>query len=220
MNYTAIDFETGNAYYTSACSIGVSVFENNQPVRQYVRLIRPPDAVGPFHWYNVKIHGIRRSMLKDAPTFGELWPTLSPDLTGKLLVCHNAMFDTAVLRKCLEFYEIPVPHCHYLCTVKLSQKLWPDLPNHKLDTVSAFLGIALNHHEAGSDAHAAGLILQRALIQTGCTSVQALADRLDIRLGAFGSEGHLSCSSAKKKPPARRLDGEPAPHLSKRRENL
>lgn len=198
MNYTAIDFETGNAYYTSACSIGVSVFENNQPVRQYVRLIRPPDEVGQFHWYNVKIHGIRRAQVQNEPTFGELWPLLRPDLENRILVCHNAMFDTAVLRKCLEFYGIEIPCCRYICTVKVSQKLWPDLENHKLDTVSNFLGISLNHHEAGSDAHAAGLILQKALEQTGCASVEALSEQLGIRLGEIGPDGCVSCSSAKK----------------------
>lgn len=217
MNYTAIDFETGNAYYTSACSIGVSVFENNQPVRQYVRLIRPPDEVGAFHWYNIKIHGIRRAQVEQEPTFGELWPVLRPDLEDHILVCHNAMFDTAVLRKCLEFYNIPVPNFQYICTVKVSQKLWPDLENHKLDTVAAFLDIPLNHHEAGSDAHAAGQILQNALQQTGCPSVKALAERLDIRLGEIGPQGHLSCSSAKKKPSPRTSRGSKSTtHFSKR----
>ncbi len=200
MNYTAIDFETGNAHYTSACSIGVSVFDDNQPVRQYVRLIRPPEEVGPFHWYNIKIHGIRRSMVKNEPTFGALWPSLQPDLDGRILVCHNAMFDTAVLRKCLEFYQLPLPHCRYICTVKVSQKLWPDLVNHKLDTVSDFLGISLNHHEAGSDAHACGLILQHALLETGSPSIEALAEKLDIQLGEIRPDGHTACSSTKKKP--------------------
>jgi DNA polymerase-3 subunit epsilon len=199
MNYTAIDFETGNAYYTSACSIGVSVFENNIPVRQYVRLIRPPDSVGAFHWYNIKIHGIRRSMLTDAPDFSTLWQQIKQDIDHHILVCHNAVFDTAVLRKCLEFYHIPLPHCQYICTVKVSQKLWPDLENHKLDTVSAALHIPLNHHEAGSDAHACGLILRHALEQSGCQSVEALARQLGIQLGQISPFGCLPCSSAKAK---------------------
>jgi DNA polymerase-3 subunit epsilon len=199
MNYTAIDFETGNAYYTSACSIGVSVFEENEPVRQYVRLIRPPESVGAFHWYNIKIHGIRRSMVAHEPDFAALWQELQPDIDGRILACHNAMFDTAVLRKCLEFYGLPLPHCRYICTVKVAQKLWPQLENHKLDTVSAALGIPLNHHEAGSDAHACGLILRQALVETGCDTVEALAAQLDIRLGEISPSACLPCSSAKSK---------------------
>ena len=60
-----------------------------------------------------------------------------------------------------------MPECRYLCTVKVSKRVWPELENHKLDTVSAALHIDLNHHEAGSDARAAGLILQAALRRTG-----------------------------------------------------
>lgn len=196
MKYTAIDFETGNAYYTSACSIGVSVFEDGRIDKQYVRLIRPPASVGAFHWYNIKIHGIRRSSLTHEPDFSALWPLLAEDIDGRILVCHNAVFDTAVLRKCLEFYDLPLPRCRYICTVKVAQKLWPALENHKLDTVSAALGIPLNHHEAGSDAQAAGLILTHALYQTGCGSVEALAEHLGIRLGEIGPAGSVSCSSA------------------------
>ncbi len=203
MNYTAIDFETGNAYYTSACSIGVSVFKGNQPARRYVRLIRPPESVGAFHWYNIKIHGIRRSMVENEPDFAGLWPELRGDIDGRILVCHNAMFDTAVLRKCLEFYGLPLPRCRYICTVKVSQKLWPELGNHKLDTVSSALHIPLNHHEAGSDAHACGLILRQALLETGCATVEALAERLGIRLGEISPTGCLSCSSAKQNAPSR-----------------
>lgn len=210
MNYTAIDFETGNAYYTSACSIGVSVFEGNRPVRQYTRLICPPKEAGQFHWYNIKIHGIRRKMVQNEPDFAALWPALRQDIDGRILVCHNAAFDTAVLCRCLEFYGVPLPRCRYICTVKVSQKLWPELENHKLDTVAAALHIPLHHHEAGSDAHACGLILQRALCETGCESVEALAARLEIQLGEIDPERRRACSSAKPRP------GRPRPPIHQR----
>ena len=197
MDFTAIDFETGNSYYTSACSIGVSVFENNEPVKQYSRFIKPPQEAGNFHWYNVKIHGIKQSDLENEPNFAEVWAEIKQDIENKTLVCHNAVFDTAVLRKCLEFYNIPFPNFNYICTVKVSQKLWPDLENHKLDTVSSFLGIELNHHEAGSDAHACGLILHYALKQTGAKNIDELADKLGIRLEFVGKNKHISCSCAK-----------------------
>ena len=198
MDFTAIDFETGNSYYTSACSIGVSVFENNEPVKQYSRFIKPPQEAGNFHWYNVKIHGIKQSDLENEPNFAEVWAEIKQDIENKTLVCHNAVFDTAVLRKCLEFYNIPFPNFNYICTVKVSQKLWPDLENHKLNTVADALGITLNHHEAGSDAHACGEILQCALRETHCADAQALAEHLGMQLGVISPAGRRQCSSAKK----------------------
>ena len=47
-----------------------------------------------------------------------------------MIVCHNAMFDVGVLSACLAHYHLPVPACRYVCTVKVSRRVWPDLQNH------------------------------------------------------------------------------------------
>jgi len=44
----------------------------------------------------------------------------------------------------------------------VSRKKWPGLPNHTLNTVSAFQGIELNHHKALSDAIACSRIFVEA----------------------------------------------------------
>ena len=90
-----------------------------------------------------------------------------------------------------------MPECRYVCTVKVSQRVWPDLANHKLDTVSDYLGIMLDHHEAGSDARAAGLILQAALRETGAADADVLADTIGMRMGRISSMGKTPCSIAK-----------------------
>ena len=163
-----MDFETGNGAYTSACAIGLTYYEDDTAVDSESFLICPPESVGKFHWYNVKIHGITRSMVKDAPTFAQVWEKIKERIEGSILVCHNAAFDTEVLCRCLEFYHIPLPNCRYICTVQVAKKVWPELENHKLNTVAQALQIPLHHHQAASDAHASGEILQRALEQTHC----------------------------------------------------
>ena len=87
----------------------------------------------------------------------------------------------------LAHYGLKMPECRYLCTVKVSKRVWSELENHKLDTVSAALHIDLNHHEAGSDARAAGLILQAALRRTGSADADALAEKIGMRLGRISS---------------------------------
>lgn len=198
MKYVAMDFETGNGYYTSACSIGLSYYEDTKFVGSETFLIRPPDSVGKFHWYNVKIHGIKRSQLENEPTFDQIWQKIQNKIQGSILVCHNAVFDTEVLCRCLEFYHLPLPTCQYICTVKISQKVWPDLENHKLNTVAQALGIALNHHEAGSDAHACGEILQHALRYTGCIDAIELAEKIGLQLGHISPQERRGCSSTQK----------------------
>lgn len=197
MRYIALDFETGNASRLSACALGVGIFEDQTPAGELVTLIKPPAQVGKFHWGNVRVNHIKESMVVDAPTFDIVWRELADRVDGSVLVCHNAMFDTAVLCACLAHYHLPVPDCRYVCTVKVAQRVWPQLVNHKLDTVADALGIALNHHEAGSDARAAGLILQAALRETGCADVDALARRIGMRLGRISCMGTVPCSIAK-----------------------
>ena len=206
MRYVAMDFETGNGYYTSACSIGLSYYEDDQLVGSESFLIRPPDSVGKFHWYNVKIHGIKRSMVKDAPTFDVIWEKIKNQIEGSVLVCHNVAFDTEVLCRCLDFYQIPLPTCQYICTVEVSKKVWPNLENHKLNTVAEALQIALNHHEASSDAHASGEILQYALKKTNCADAQRLAQKLGIHLGMISPGGRRHAAAAKQVARKRKIN--------------
>ena len=42
----------------------------------------------------------------------------------------------------------------------MSRRLLPQLPNHKLNTLSDYLGLELDHHHAGSDSLACGEILR------------------------------------------------------------
>lgn len=196
MRYVALDFETANSSPCSACSVGVSIFDDQTLRRSESHLLRPPKPHRAFHWYNIKVHGITPAMVKDAPPFSAVWPQLRPEIEGAVVVCHNAMFDTAVLCKTLAYYALDLPRCRYICTVKVAQKVWPELPNHKLDTVSAALGIALQHHEAGSDALACGKILQAALRQTGSPDADSLAEKIGMRLGGISPEGCVSCSTA------------------------
>lgn len=196
MKYVALDFETANASPISACAIGISVFEDQTLLHSFDSFIKPPAEFGAFTWYNTKVHGITKGMVRNAPSFDELWVSLQSEIEHAVLVCHNAAFDTSVLQKTLQFYQIPVPNCRYICTVKVAQKVWPSLINHKLDTVSAALDIPLTHHHADSDALACGLILQKAMQALACTQVEVFAQKIGMRLGSISPNGGVSCSTA------------------------
>ncbi len=200
MKYAAIDFEVGNGSLVSACSLGLSVFEDFELVKRGNYLIRPPSSAGKFHWGNVRIHGIRRQDLIHEPTFDVVWSHLREDIEGSILVCHNASFDTAVLRACLDYFHLPCPECQYICTVKVSQAVWPAMENHRLNTVANSLGITLEHHKAGSDAHACGLILLEALRAAGCADAVELAQKLKMRLGVLGGTPCQTAEEAGRPP--------------------
>lgn len=161
MRVLAIDFETADTGRDSACAIGAVLIEDGRIADRFHRLIRPPRQRVMF----TAIHGIRWSDVANEPCFGEMWPALSPLVAAAdLFAAHNAGFDRGVLIGCCEAYGIEPPDRPWLCTVKLSRALWNIRPT-RLPNVCAHFGIALNHHDALSDALACAEIARRALLE-------------------------------------------------------
>jgi DNA polymerase-3 subunit epsilon len=158
MNFYAIDFETASYDKHSACSLALVKVENSKIVDEYYTLIQPET---PFFWKNTQIHGIRKEDVADAPKFPEVWKQIQACFQpSRLIVAHNAGFDCGVLAGCLAYYGLEQPSYLSLCTVKTSRKLFPELPNHKLNTVCENLDIQLNnHHDALEDSRACAEIL-------------------------------------------------------------
>ena len=158
MDFVAFDFETANAKRNSACSLALTVVEDNYITDRFYSLINPQSD---FFWRNVQIHGITADMVSNAPTFEQLWPHIAgifrPD---RLLVAHNATFDCSVLKQCLLSAVLDLPKFNVLDTVKTSRHFFADFPNHKLDTMCSQLDIKLDHHHnANDDALACAEIL-------------------------------------------------------------
>lgn len=153
--FLAIDFETANAKRDSACSVGLVLVEDGEIVKKVVHLIRPPYRDFVFTY----IHGLKWDDVKDAPTWGALWPQIAPLFEGvDFLAAHNASFDASVLRACCARYKIEMPKAPFECTVKLARSTWEIYPT-KLSDVCKELKIPLNHHEALSDALACAKIV-------------------------------------------------------------
>jgi DNA polymerase-3 subunit epsilon len=165
LTFTAIDFETANGKRTSACAVGLVRVERGVIVEEKSFLLKPR----PNYFFSsfIDIHHITPDMVADAPCFGEIWSEIRPMIEEvDLLVAHNASFDMSVLKACIELDEISAKLPTSACTVRLSKRLLPYLPNHKLNTVCAHYGIELNHHEALSDAR-------------GCAKIMIELEKLD-----------------------------------------
>lgn len=157
LNFCAIDFETACYQRASACAVGLVKVRDGQLVDQLYTLIKPPYGMNIIPGFTA-IHGIRMRDVAHAPTFLEAWPLLQAFIGSDSLVAHNSSFDRSVLRYCLEYYDIAFTLPTFSCTVQSARKAWPTLMNHKLDTVSRYLGIELKHHEALSDSLACAKI--------------------------------------------------------------
>ncbi|MFC4559062.1 3'-5' exonuclease [Virgibacillus kekensis] len=159
MYFVSIDFETANEKRHSPCAVGVVVADQTGIIDEFYSLINP---MMHFSSFNTRIHGIREEDVEDAPTFPEIWPKLKDYLSRKIVVAHNASFDMSVIRNTLDYFNISYPEMEYLCTVNISKQVWPDLMNHKLNTVANHHGIPFEHHHALEDARVAAKILLKA----------------------------------------------------------
>jgi DNA polymerase-3 subunit epsilon len=154
MNFVAIDFETANYRADSACAVGLVKVTDGEIVEKVVHLIRPPTREFVFTY----IHGLTWKDVAKAQDFASLWPGIESFFEGaEFLAAHNASFDKGVLHACCASYGLPAPSLPFRCTVQLSRRTWNIRPT-KLSDVCQKLGIALNHHEALSDAMACAQI--------------------------------------------------------------
>lgn len=136
-----------------------------------------------FNEYNIKIHGITPDMVEDMPTFDEWWNEIRPYLENELIVAHNAMFDIGALCATLDEYNIPYPEFRYLCTVKLSQKAYPELPSHRLNNLCDALGIHFRHHQAYDDAYACAEVLINISEDCGLNSLEEMENFFEVDSG-------------------------------------
>jgi len=193
MDFVALDFETANEKRDSACAVGITVVRNGVVVDTDYRLIRPPEM--RFEYWNVRVHGISAEDVSDCPTFAETWPEISELLQGQLVVAHNASFDFSVLRHTLYTYNIDLPSLSYLCTLKLSRRVWPELASHSLGFLAETHGLELEHHHAGSDSKAAAELLLLAARQNEKSCARELAATFSVSVGEIYSDGNWLPSS-------------------------
>lgn len=162
-HYIAFDVETPNSANDRMSAIGIAVIENGAVVDAFATLVNPETY---FNGFNIQLTGITPEMAAQAPTFGELWPTLAPILSSGMLIAHSAPFDMGVLAKCLRAYGISWrASAEYACTCQMGRRCFPTLPNHKLNTLCTYLNIELDHHQAGSDARACAELMLHFLKQ-------------------------------------------------------
>ena len=154
MTFTAIDFETATGHFHSACAVGIVTVENGIITEEYYTLIQPPN--NEYSYHNIMVHGIKPIQTLQEKTFDDLFPEIKKRLLGKTIVAHNEQFDRNVLMKTMQYYglyydELELADC-WECTCKIYRAKGYKPAN--LKYCSERNNIALNHHEALSDARA------------------------------------------------------------------
>jgi DNA polymerase-3 subunit epsilon len=194
MDFVAIDFETANPNRSSACAIGIVTIENGRVIDEFYSLINPNDQ---FNQYNVNVHGITQQMVKDSPDFPRIWLEIKRFFGEKIVVAHNASFDMNVLKSCLDLYGISYPDIAYVCSFLLSQKVWPDLDNYRLQTLANSLQLDhFKHHDALHDARVASSVFKEIIRTTNKLTYDDICNQYEYRMGSFSSNNRYTTFSS------------------------
>jgi len=150
--FTAIDFETATAYHP--CSVGIVTVEEGIIVDEFVTLIQPPNNF--YNPFNIQVHGIYPRDTANAKTFVEVFPEIERRLKNRVVVAHNESFDRNVLSKTMALHGLSYEDLNigsrWECTVKIYKA--KGFKPAKLSDCCRIMNIALEHHEALSDARA------------------------------------------------------------------
>ncbi len=162
-DFVVIDVETACSRVSSICQIGIVGFRNGVELFAYETLLDPCDEFSPF---NTRIHGLCEDHVMNQPTFADVHATVAAHLGGRITVAHS-MFDKGALAAACRVHERSAIEATWLDSVRVAKRAWPDLPSHRLNALASFLGVKHRHHDALSDARAAGMVVVRAIDHTG-----------------------------------------------------
>lgn len=146
-DFIALDFETANESFNSACSIGIAAVLNGEIKDTFYSLINPNCSFDP---KNIEINGISQSDVSSAPEFYAVWKDISKYFGQCAVLAHNAQFDMSVL-KCSHPFPDSIPDFKYIDTISLCKEFVPGEKNlaHCAEHFCIDMG---NHHNALDDA--------------------------------------------------------------------
>lgn len=160
--YTVFDIETTGLSnrHDKITEIGAVKIRNGEIIDSYNQLINPqvsiPEKI-------VKLTGITDEIVKDKPVIEDVLGDFINFIGDGVLVAHNATFDMGFIKANCKKLNIKVDN-PVLDTLSLSRVLFPELKNHKLNTLSKHLDVILeNHHRAVDDAKATSEIFLKCI---------------------------------------------------------
>lgn len=112
----------------------------------------------------INLTGITDDMVQNAPEVGEVLKDFFDWIGDAVLVAHNASFDMGFLNVGYKKIGLDKAKNPVIDTLELGRFLYPELKNHRLNTLAKKFDIELTqHHRAIYDAEATGYLLLKML---------------------------------------------------------
>jgi len=160
--FVAFDLETTglSSVNDRIIEIGAVLIKNGQEVDRFQTFVDPKRKL---ERKIVDLTGITDEMLVGAPAIEEVLPKFLEFVGNRILVAHNADFDTGFIRA--ECGRQNLPYTYTTAdTLILSQNLLSHLSKFRLDIVANALSLPeFNHHRAADDALTCGMIMAKLM---------------------------------------------------------
>ena len=165
MRFIAVDLETANPRMSSICQIGIVAFEDGKEIAADSLLIDPEDYFDPFC---TSIHGITADDVRGAQRFRDVHAWLCDWTSQQTVVCHTHFDRVALAQACGRDALQPLP-CNWLDSAMVARRTWSQFSKSGfgLANLAQNFGISFQHHDALEDARTAGLILLKAVEESG-----------------------------------------------------
>lgn len=161
--YVVFDVETTglSAVYDTIIELAAVKIRNGEIIDRFESFANPHHRLSAT---TINLTGITDDMVRNAPEVSEVLQKFHDWTEDSVLVAHNASFDMGFLNvgyKKIGLGKAPNP---VIDTLELGRFLYPDMKNHRLNTLAKKFDIELTqHHRAIYDAEATGYLLLRML---------------------------------------------------------
>lgn len=214
----ALDTETTSLDVRHACilEIGAIVIVKGRlvPELHFTSLVNPHAVIPP---ESVAVHGITGDAVKSADGFVRVYRRYR-DFAGAHVILGFALgFDLAILQREHERAGLAWKAPRFLDVRDLVQLLKPDLPDFSLETLAAWLGIAVGErHRALPDAKLAAEVFLALLPRLRENSIRTLAEAEDACRKLAASPGKSGWHEAAPSPAVPfRVDSYPYRHRAR-----
>ncbi len=161
--YVIFDVETTglSAVYDTIIELAAVKIRDGEIIDRFESFANPHHRLSAT---TINLTGITDDMVENAPEVAEVIRSFHDWVGDAVLVAHNASFDMGFLNVGYKNIGIEKAKNPVIDTLELGRFLYPELKNHRLNTLAKKFDIELTqHHRAIYDAEATGYLLLKML---------------------------------------------------------
>jgi DNA polymerase III subunit alpha, Gram-positive type len=161
--FVVFDVETTglSAVYDTIIELAAVKIRNGEIIDRFESFANPHHRLSAT---TINLTGITDDMVQNAPEVGEVIQRFYDWVGDAVLVAHNASFDMGFLNVGYKNIGLEKAKNPVIDTLELGRFLYPEMKNHRLNTLAKKFDIELTqHHRAIYDAEATGYLLLKML---------------------------------------------------------